>query len=509
MTTLELELEQSTLQQRLFTDQQVRAEITSQSHQWFFSTYFSNYLTHESAALHRDLFAISENEELPLAVIVAFRGSGKSTIMTMSYPIWAVVGKQQKKFVLIASQTQYQARVHLTNIKRELEGNELLANDLGPFVEQREEWGSTSLFIPKYNARITAISTEQSVRGIRHGQYRPDLIIADDVEDMTSTKTREGRNKTFDWFTGEIIPAGDTNTKRIVVGNLLHEDSLLMRLKDRIEDDEIDGIFREWPIMRGSNSLWPGKYPDQVAINTLRRTVGNKIAWEREYMLRIIPDEDQIIDSRWIQYYEQLPDKTEDNEYVNSFISVDLAISQKATADFTAVVIIHVFGFEPEKRKYYIDKQFINKRLSHLQTLEMIDGLYRSLELDADEHERKPRALIEEVAYQTAVLEQLKDRDLEAVGIKIHSDKRARLQLASPLFELGMVYFPKDRSIEPMVQQLVGFGVEKYDDLADAISMGLNYIQTKVKWEVTFGFAFIGGPGEDVHETFYGIVYKD
>ncbi len=494
-------MEPNKLQDKLFTDKAIRAEITASSHQWFFSTYFANYLTSETADLHRDLFRISEDETVPLAVIVAFRGSAKSTIMTMSYPIWAVVGKQQKKFILIASQTQYQARVHLTNIKRELEGNELLANDLGPFVEQREEWGSTSLYIPKYNARITAISTEQSVRGIRHGQHRPDLIICDDVEDMTSVKTREGRNKTFDWFTGEIIPAGDTNTKRIVVGNLLHEDSLLMRLKDRLENDEIDGIFREWPISKGGVSLWPGKYPDAASLNVLRRTIGNKIAWEREYMLHIIADEDQVIDPGWIRYYDELPEKTEENEYINSFLSVDLAISQKATADCTAIVVIHVFGHKPDERKYYIDKRFINSRLSHLQTLETILAIYGSLKTRS---EMRPRALVEEVAYQTAVLEQLQDRDVETVGIRIHSDKRARLQLASTLFEQGMVYFPKDRSVAPIIQQLVGFGVEKHDDLADAISMGLNYIQTKVKWQCVFGWSF-----GDVHHTVYGIKYCD
>jgi predicted phage terminase large subunit-like protein len=505
-------METDELQSTLFTDKKVRAEVTTQSHQWFFSTYFSAYVTHETADLHRDLFAISEDVNLPLAVIVAFRGSAKSTIMTMSYPIWAIVGKLQKKFVLIASQTQYQARVHLTNIKRELESNELLANDLGPFVEQREEWGSTSLYIPKYNARITAISTEQSVRGIRHGQYRPDLIICDDVEDMSSVKTREGRNKTFDWFTGEIIPAGDTYTKRIVVGNLLHEDSLLMRLKERIEDDEVDGIFREWPIMKGNKSLWPGKYPDKQSINKLRRTIANKIAWEREYMLRIIPDEDQVIDTRWLQYYDELPEKSEENEYINSFVSVDLAISEKASADCTAIVIVHVYGFKPQDRKYYIDKRFINDRISHMHTLDSIVTMYKSVLVDNDlleDREEEPRALIEQVAYQTAALEQLKHRGIEAVGVKIHGDKRSRLQLASPLFEMGMVYFPKDRVIAPIIQQIVGFGVEKHDDLADAVSMALNYIQTKVKWEVTFGWGWLGGPGDDEHITCYGIVYDD
>jgi predicted phage terminase large subunit-like protein len=497
-------MEPNELQKRLSTDRKVRAEVTGQSHQWFFSTYFANYITHETADLHRQLFAITEDEQLPLAVVVAFRGSAKSTIMTMSYPIWAVVGKQHKKFVLIASQTQYQARVHLMNIKRELESNELLKNDMGPFVEQREEWGSTSLYIPKYNARITAISTEQSVRGIRHGAYRPDLIIADDVEDMASVKTREGRNKTFDWYTSEIIPAGDTHTKRIAIGNLLHEDSLLMRLKEQIENDEIDGIFREFPIMVKDKSLWLGKYPDNKALRTLRRTVGNKIAWEREYMLRIIADEDQVIDGEWIRFYDELPDRTKDNEYIGSFVSVDLAISQKATADCTAIVIVHVYGYKPEDRHYYIDQRFVNKRITHLATLEAITSMYESLKGYKDS---EPTVLVEQVSYQAAVIEQLHNRDVKAKGIKIHSDKRARLQLASSLFQQGKVFFPKNRTTDEIIQQLVGFGVEKHDDLADAVSMALNYLQANLMWVVVMGWGLCWGDGEMTR--IYGIRYKD
>ncbi len=498
-------MEPNELQEKLFTDRELRTAVTSQSHEWFFSTYFAGYLTHETADLHRQLFALTEDESNPLSVVVAFRGSGKSTIMTMSYPIWAVLGRQQKKFVLIASQTQYQARVHLMNIKRELESNDLLKNDMGPFVEQREEWGSTSLYIPKYNARITAISTEQSVRGIRHGRYRPDLIIADDVEDMASVKTREGRNKTFDWYTSEIIPAGDTNTKRIAVGNLLHEDSLLMRLKERIDKREVDGSYDEWPIMRGNKSLWPGKYPDKAALNKLRRSIGNPISWEREYMLRIIPDEDQVIDSKWIQYYEELPERTKKNEYINSFVSVDLAISQSDTADKTAIVVIHLFGYKTEDRRYYIDIQYVNERITHLDTLNRIEQIYQALNAAS---KKEPMVLVESVQYQAAVTEQLHSRDIKAKGVKVHTDKRARLQLVSALFQMGKVYFPKDRRIAPMVQQLVGFGVEKYDDLADALSMGLNYIQSNVRWEVSFGWAMHTAHGWEHHE-YYAIKYLD
>ena len=128
--------------------------------------------------------------------------------------------------------TRNQAKQQMMNMRKELENNKMLKGDLGPFQEEHDsEWGSSSLVFSNSGARITVASVEQSIRGIRHGEYRPDLIICDDVENLASTKTKEGRDKTYEWLTGEIIPAGDVKTKIVLVGNLLHEDSLLMRLK--------------------------------------------------------------------------------------------------------------------------------------------------------------------------------------------------------------------------------------------------------------------------------------
>ena len=69
----------------------------------------------------------------------------------------------------------------LKNLRTELENNHLLRHDLGPFREEEDEWRNTSLVISNYEARIMAVSVDQSVRGIRHKQHRPDLIICDDI----------------------------------------------------------------------------------------------------------------------------------------------------------------------------------------------------------------------------------------------------------------------------------------------------------------------------------------
>ena len=104
----------------------IRRMLAKKSHFWFFSIYLGHYISYPFAPFHHEMFAMTEDINLSLAVLVAFRGSAKSTMMSLSYPIWAVVGTQQKKFVLIVSQTQAQARLHLSNIKKELETNELL-----------------------------------------------------------------------------------------------------------------------------------------------------------------------------------------------------------------------------------------------------------------------------------------------------------------------------------------------------------------------------------------------
>lgn len=324
-------------------DRTLRIALARASHFWFFHFYFPHYVAYPTADFQRELFRVTEAPDIGMSVIVAFRGSAKSTICTLSYAIWSILGKEEKRFVVILSQTQRQARQHLSNLKKELEQNALLRSDLGPFKEEADEWGGYSLVIPRYNARISAASSEQSVRGMRHLQHRPDVIIADDVEDMLSVRTQDSRNKTYDWFKGDILPSGTLDTKVIVIGNLLHEDGLLRRLTEEIESGKLKGIYREFPIIKDGVLAWPGKFPDLEALETERAKFGNEISWQREFLLKIVPEEDQVIHREWIQFYDEMPSHTFD-KYSWTKTGIDLAISLKDTADYTAMVTGSLFG---------------------------------------------------------------------------------------------------------------------------------------------------------------------
>lgn len=461
------------LLKKVLTNRKVRREVTGASHYWFFHTYFPHYITYKTADFQREIFTLSENEKIKNLVIIAFRGSGKSTIINLSYPLWAILGKPQKKFVLIVGQTQNQARQHLRNIKCELESNDLLRKDLGPFQEENDDWNNSSLLIPQHNARITAVSMEQSVRGIRHGQYRPDLIICDDIEDMSSVKTREGREKTHTWLTSEVIPAGDKNTRLVMIGNLLHEDSAIMRMKDKISTQEMNGEYRAYPIVSDEEILWPGKFPNLESVAEERKRVANQIAWKREYELTIVPDDGQIVPPEDIHYYDKIPAEVHGCEYSEGIefrfyaIGTDLAISQKESADYTAFVPIQVMRVG-KQRQLYILPNLLNARMDFSQSKENLKALAQTYT-----HLYDVTIFIENVGYQEAFAQEMKKEGCYIKSIKISSDKHARLRLAHHYIKNGNVLFPR-QGCERLIEQIMGFGVEKHDDLMDAFTIAVN-----------------------------------
>jgi len=452
---------------KMMKDRLVRTSITKDSFLYFFHFYYAHYVKYQTADFQKEIIHYLEKSTIENLYIVAFRGSGKSTMVTTAYPIWAILGKQQKKFCIIFCQTQAQAKQHMMNIRTELEGNDLLKRDLGPFHEESDEWGSRSLVFKESGARITVASRDQSIRGLRHNEHRPDLIICDDVEDVQSTKTREGREKTYNWLMGEVIPAGDRNTRLIIVGNLLHNDSLLMRIKEKIEQNKTKGIFKEYPLLDEEDScLWPGKYPTAQDIEDERMKVSSDVSWQREYLLRIIPSDDQVIHPEWIQYYDELPGIGH-KAYRGTYAGVDLAISTKDSADFTTVVSAHIYG-RNEKIRIYILPNPIVKKLDFPAQVEMLKN-FKSTQMPR--HEDK--LFVESVAYQEALPQLLEIQGVEAEAIKPKGDKRTRLALTSTSIKSGIIKFPR-HGCEQLIEQLIGFGVEKHDDLADAFSLLIN-----------------------------------
>jgi predicted phage terminase large subunit-like protein len=452
----------------MLKDKRVRLNIVKRSHKFFFYFYFPHYTEFPIAPFHEEMFHTTQDTNIRSAVILGFRGCGKSTLLTLSFPLWAILGEQKIKHVLILSKTQQKAQTLLQQIKYELETNELLKKDLGPFQEERNGWNLVSLYLPYYDAKITAASTEQSIRGIRHKQYRPQLIICDDLEDMDSVRTKEGRDKIYNWLIGDVIPAGSRYTRLMIVGSLLHEDSLIKRLQKNIEENKMRGIYREYPLLdEQGNCAWSGKFPNQEAIDEEKTKGITEITWLREYLLRIVSETGRVVYPEWIHYYDYDKDLPNDGHFVQTYVGVDLAISEKDSAHRTAIVAMKIYKMDEKTYAYVMPFPFNDNvgfpdQVTQIRLLASNTAVYRY-----------PKIFVEKVSYQESIIQHCQSLGIQVEGVPPHGEKRERIALTTAAIKEGLILFP-NKGAEELVLQLIGFGVEKYNDLADAFSLVAN-----------------------------------
>lgn len=444
--------------EKITSSRHMRVKLAKSSPYWFFHIYFPDYIKAKTADFQREMFKNLTDDDIRHLVIVSFRGSAKSTIVTMIYTLWSIIS-DQRKFVIIASQTQPQAQQHLRNIRSEIESNDLFRADFGDLNAESNEWGIAALSITKFKAKIMSASKGQNIRGLRHGAHRPDLVICDDIEDMESVKYLDTRQDTFRWFNSEVMGVGSLDTKFVTVGNLLHDDSLVMRLKEGFSSGTRSGKYTEYPIVRKGRSMWPGMYPNQAAINKRKSDFDHR-TWMREFELKIIPKEDQVVHRGMIKTYAHIPDLLR-NQAQTYYTGVDLAISTKNTADYTAAVSFIARNIGSEDMVLYVLPGPINERMGFNKTIDTLMGI----------NKERPGTefIVETNGYQDAAAQALRAKGMKVTGVNSSNDKRERLNVVASAIDRGMVVFPMS-GCEHLIAQLVGFGTEKHDDLMDAFT---------------------------------------
>ena len=110
------------------------------------------------------------------------------------------------------------------------------------------------------------------------------------------------------------------------------------------------------------------------------------------------------------------------------------------------------------------------------ETVDTCKRLYESYKKDGVH----PTFVIEDVAYQKALPQQLQNEGIFDVMTTRpgNQDKRSRLVLTANLIKSGQILFPREGA-EQLIQQIVHFGVEKHDDLADSFANLVHSVSEK------------------------------
>lgn len=161
--------------------------------------------------------------------LAAPRGFGKSTDVSLVFIIYCIV-YDLKHFITLFSDAIELTETLIEAIKAELEENERLKADFPKATGIGKTWKVGDI-VTRNNIRVKGYGSAKRVRGVKHGTYRVDLVVIDDLENDTNVKSRKQRDKLEDWVDEAIENLGSVNGEMdiLYIGTILHRDSVLAR----------------------------------------------------------------------------------------------------------------------------------------------------------------------------------------------------------------------------------------------------------------------------------------
>lgn len=226
---------------------------------YFVQNYFPHYVRHQGESeLHKFLFS-----RLPEVVastvsqqdaVAAPRGEAKSTIVTQLFTLWCII-LELKKYPVIIMDSIDQAYPMLEAIKAELCWNPRLKMDFAEACGPGRVWQMGTI-LTATDIKVQVAGSGKKLRGLRHGPYRPDLAILDDIENDELVRNPDQRDKLDNWLKKTVLPLGGAGAKFdvIYIGTILHYDSVLSRtLKNPLWRRKRFKALIEWP---SDMTLW-------------------------------------------------------------------------------------------------------------------------------------------------------------------------------------------------------------------------------------------------------------
>lgn len=208
----------------------VAKEWSERDFAFFCRYYLPHYFNLPLAPMHwelgGDIEQMMEGVEGQAEVITWPRGFGKSTTVCVGLILWCICW-EKKHYVILIKDSFDQAKLELRSVKGELENNEEITEDFGSL--QGTKWDAGQI-VTSNDVMIEVLGMGMKIRGRRHGQYRPDLIIVDDPESLDTVDSPTQRSKSKRKFHRSVMKAGGPGMDIFAIGTKLHTDCLIASL---------------------------------------------------------------------------------------------------------------------------------------------------------------------------------------------------------------------------------------------------------------------------------------
>mgnify|MGYP000866529746 FL=1 len=238
--------------------------------------YFPKYCSSPSAPFHKRATKREiENPEWYESRVWA-RELAKD-VTEMMNTLYQTLALKQKKNILFISNSWDKAAELLEPYRINLTRNERIINDYG--IQQNPGSWAYGDFVTTQGVSYLAVGADQSPRGSRNEEVRPDKVIVSDIDTDEDVRNSDIIKKRWDWFEKAVFPTRSVSKEFQVIflGNLIAKDCCVARAMKMA--DYVDIVNLE---DKNGNSTWPEKNtPENIA--RIKSKISTK-AYQGEYM---------------------------------------------------------------------------------------------------------------------------------------------------------------------------------------------------------------------------------
>lgn len=441
------------------------------------------------------------------------RGSGKSAYLSNIEPIHATV-YGTRKYILIISETISMSKNFLEFVSTNLKTNAKLREDFGECLSPNAKANiedNQEAFVTFQDIKVQASSMGGQLRGSRHKNTRPDLILCDDIESSKNTNTADLRDKNLHWFNTVVVPLGDIDKTAIIyMGTLVHGQGLLPDVLGRADYDskiyssiisepirqdlwdkveamlrdidnphrlaEAEAFYQEHKdeMDEGVEVLWASRF-SYFSLIKKKVEVGSR-AFFSEYLNLPSDSETAVFKEDYIYHYSDndLFDKSNRKIPMDIVGFYDIAMGKNKRSDYNS---IHIVGRDRRTGAIYVLESW-NKKCTPSEALE------KCLELII---KHRPKVFgVETINAQFEIYRMLQSAVIKQgiyytriKAVNPTAKKEERIEMLEPLFEQGVIRTRKEHRL--LHEMLLQYPNHNHDDAPDCLASAINLLRVNRK----------------------------
>ena len=384
---------------------------------------------------------------------------GKSQLATINFPAW-YLGRNPDKEVITASYSGDLA-VNFGGKTRDIVTDPLykkvFKTRLKKTEQAKDKWSTT-----KDGSYVSV-----GIGGAITGRGANILLIDDPIKNHEEAKSQTYRDKAWDWFLSTAYTRLEPGGIVIVILTRWHLDDLAGRIlahkefKGKTKIIKFPAIALEKEKYRKiGDPLWKDKYP--IKELELIREIQGTMNWSSLYQQEPILSENQEFKHGWfkqrtLEYVDQL--------YTRNFLTIDTAISEKTSGDFTG--ICRNFVDRENNWNIWAYQMKVNPR-------DLISLIFKLYEEDGYEKIGIEKTMYSDVLKYLLDDEQRK-RNIFLPIVELHHNqiaKETRIRGLIPRYENKSIYHIEGQC-KDLEKELLNFPLGVHDDIIDSLAYQL------------------------------------